>query len=86
GKDLVVHILALVPPGSSRSEVANRVLAEQGARAITKAEYSLTGLVWDQFGDGNPGNDFVTQYYNGADDPTSGNALAELLASQNTWN
>ncbi|HCL25881.1 MAG TPA: proprotein convertase P [Dehalococcoidia bacterium] len=86
GKDLVVHILALVPPGSSRSEVTNRVLAEQGARAITKAEYSLTGLVWDQFGDGNPGNDFVTQYYNGADDPTSGNALAELLASQNTWN
>jgi len=34
GKDLMVHIIALVPPGANRSDVAKEVLANQGARAI----------------------------------------------------
>lgn len=51
---------------------------------MTKQEFSTTGLVWDRFGDGDPGNNFVIQNYNPSNDPTSG-GLAALLASQATW-
>ena len=30
GKDLIVHIIDLVPPGSNRSDVAKEILANQG--------------------------------------------------------
>ncbi len=59
GKDLMVHIIALVPPGANRSDVAKEVLANQGARAITKEEFSTTSITWDQFSDGVGDNDMV---------------------------
>ena len=85
GQDLIVHIIALVPPGADRSEVAQQVLANQGARALTKEEFSTIALEWDQFFDADSGNDFVTQNYNPTDDPTSGQGLPALLATQATW-
>ena len=35
GKDLIVHGIAVVPPGANRSEVAKQALANQGARSMT---------------------------------------------------
>ena len=85
GQDLMVHVIALVPSGANRNDVANAALAAQGARAITAEEYSTIGLLWDQFSDSNPGNDFVDQYYNPANEP-SGVSVAQLKASQAAWN
>ncbi|AFS82157.1 matrixin family metalloprotease [Candidatus Nitrosopumilus sediminis] len=86
GKNLVVHILLEVPPGADRNQAAAAALASQGARAFTVEEYSLTGLVWDQFSDGDPGNDSVIQRYNPQNDPTGGNGLTALLNTHATWN
>lgn len=86
GKDMFVHILLLVPPGADRNEAAAAALAQNGARPFTADEYSTTGLVWDQFEDGIPGNDFVTQNYNPKNDPTNGNGLTALLNTHNSWN
>ncbi|MFB5636662.1 MAG: matrixin family metalloprotease, partial [Nitrosopumilus sp.] len=86
GKNLVVHILLEVPPGADRNQAAAAALASQGARAFTAEEYSLTGLVWDQFSDGVPGNDSVIQRYNPQNDPTGGNGLTALLNTHTTWN
>ena len=86
GKNLVVHILFEVPPGADRNQAAAAALASQGARAFTAEEYSLTGLVWDQFSDGDPGNDSVIQRYNPQNDPTGGNGLTALLNTHATWN
>jgi len=36
GKGLIVHVIALVPLGANRSDVAKEALAGQGARALTK--------------------------------------------------
>jgi len=86
GKNLTVHILVLVHPGENRNEVAAAALAEQGARPFTSQEYSLTGLVWDQFNPGNPTADEVVQYYNPAGDPSE-NTIGEsiLLNTHDTW-
>ena len=86
GKNLVVHILLEVPPGSDRNQAAVAALASQGARAFTADEYSLTGLVWDQFLDSDPGNDSVIQRYNPQNDPTGGNGITALLNTHNSWN
>lgn len=86
GQDMIVHILALVPPGADRNEVAQQALANQGARAMTKQEFSTISLTWDQFDDLDPNNDVpVIQNYNPANDPTGGGALAELLSTQADW-
>lgn len=86
GKNLIVHILLEVPPGADRNEAAYAALASHGARAFTAEEYSLTGLVWDQFSDSNPENDSVIQRYNPQNDPTGGNGLTALLNTHTTWN
>ena len=86
GKNLVVHILLEVPPGADRNQAAVAALASQGARAFTADEYSLTGLVWDQFLDSDPGNDSVLQRYNPQNDPTGGDGLTALLNTHTTWN
>ncbi|MGY5150985.1 MAG: matrixin family metalloprotease [Candidatus Nitrosopumilus sp. bin_6a] len=83
---MIVHILLEVPPGADRNEAAFAALANQGARAFTAEEYSLTGLVWDQFSDSDPGNDSVIQRYNPQNDPTGGNGLTALLNTHTTWN
>jgi len=86
GKDLIVHVWVVVPPGADKNEVAREALGQQGARPWAHDEFSTTGLVWDQFSDADAGNDFVTQYYNSNDDPTEGGGgeLA-LLSTHSTW-
>lgn len=86
GKDLIVDVLVVVPPGADKNEVANEALRNQGARPFTHDEYSTIALFWDQFGDNNPGNDFVTQNYNPKNDPTNGNGETALLNTHSTWN
>lgn len=85
GKDLIVHVIALVPPGADRSEVAKEALASQGARPLTKEEFSLTGLVWDQFAEGNAAPDTVEQNYNPNNDPLNGGGLAALQRTHTAW-
>ena len=84
GRDLFVHIVAVVPPGRDKNDVARDVLRGQGARPLGSDDFSTTGLVWDQFFDERAGNDVVTQYYNPEGDPTGG-ARIPLLATQSTW-
>jgi len=86
GKNLTVHVLVLVHPGEDKNEVAAAALASQGARPFTAEEYSLTGLVWNQFNPTNPAADEVLQYYNPAGDPSVG-TIAEsiLLNTHDSW-
>ncbi len=86
GRDLMVEILFLVPQGANVSEVAAEALRNQGARPLESAQFTTTGLVWDQFSDGFGDNDFVVQNYNPKNDPTGGGGLTALLKSQSTWN
>lgn len=86
GKDMFVHILLIVPPGTDRNEAAVAALAQNGARPFTADEYTTIGLVWDQFSDGNLANDFVKQNYNPKNDPTNGNGITALLNTHNSWN
>ena len=85
GRDVIVHVWVVVPPGLDENEVALAALRGQGARPFQGDEFSTTGLVWDGPADGVDGNDEVTQYYNSADDPTGGAGEAALKAAQATW-
>lgn len=90
GEDVVVEILAEVRPGENPEAASYAALrrAYPDARPIDSSEYSLTGLVWDQFKDSNSGNDFVTVNYNPNGVPTnfpSSNYRGAWLASQGTW-
>ncbi len=78
-------MIALVPEGANRSEVAEQALAHQGAHLITKEEYSTIALHWDQFFDADAGNDFVAQYYNSSCQP-GGVSVTQLTESQAAWN
>ena len=86
GKGLIVHIWVVVPPGADRNEAASAALANQGARPFTPNEFSTIALFWDQFSDGDPGNNFVTQNYNPKNDPTNGGGITALLNTHNSWN
>ena len=88
GEEALVEVLVVVPAGSDADEAARAALREQGVRELgprdlQSAAYSLTGLKWDQFGDLNPDNNFVTQNYNPAREPSG--AYAALTRSQDTW-
>lgn len=83
GRDLFVHLVAVVPLGADKNDVARDALRGQGARPLGSDDFSTTGLVWDQFFDERAGNDVVTQYYNPEGDPTGG-ARIPLLATQST--
>ena len=90
GSDLRVHVTAVVPSGRSVPDVAREVLAAHGARPIGSSEFTTTGLVWDQFSDGNAGNDFVTLNYNDGssktdNDPLGGGGQTALANSMATW-
>ena len=87
GRDLIVHVWVVVPPGADKSEAANEALRNQGARPLTHDEFSTISLFWDQFSDGNTGNDFVTQNYNSKNDPTNGKQGKNILLNTHaTWN
>lgn len=84
GQDLIVHILALVPPGANRNEVAKEALANQGARALTSQGFTTIDITWDQFDVLGDGNDFVEQYYN-PDNQPAGVSSVQLSDAQATW-
>ena len=84
GRGLLVHLWVVAPPGAEKSEVARQALGRQGARPIDSQQFT-TDFSWDQFSDGNAGNDFVTQNYNPKKDPTGGQGKALLQATQSTW-
>lgn len=90
GEEAFVHITVVVPPGQDEGAVADAALRAQGARPadprdLQSARFETTGLVWNQFSDTDPSNNFVTQNYNPADDPTGGNGETALTNSQATW-
>ena len=70
GRDLIVHVWVVVPPGADKNEAANEAIRNQGARPLTQDEFSTISLLWDQFSDNDPENDFVIQNYNPNNDPT----------------
>ena len=41
GKDIIVHIAVIIPPGFDKNEVINQALNYQGAKKIEKSEYSI---------------------------------------------
>jgi len=86
GKGLIVHVWVVVPPGADRHEAAAAALAQQGARPFTHDEFTTIALKWDQFSDGDPGNDYVTQNYNKKNDPTNGGGLTALTNTHDSWN
>lgn len=85
GREAIVEVFVSVPAGHDAAEAVRAALGEQGARPIDSAAFATTGLVWDQFGDGDGGNNFVTQYYNAAGDRTAGAGRLALTNTQATW-
>lgn len=89
-EEVVVEILAEARPGENPEAAAKAALrrAYPDAREIELANYSLNGLVWDVFKDGNAGNDYVTVNYNSSGVPANLSALnhrGTWLASQASW-
>src|SRR3989344_907811 len=82
-EDVVVEILAEVRPGEDPQASAKAALrrAYPDARPIDSSEYSLTGLVWDEFGDSDPGNDQVSVNYN----PSGVSKYISNLDHRGTW-
>ncbi len=85
GRQVIVHVWVVVPPGLDENEVALEALRGQGARPFQGDEFTTLGLVWDGPADGVSGNDEVTQYYNPTDDPTGGAGELALTTTQDTW-
>lgn len=88
GQGLVVHVMVVVPSGQSNQTTVDAALAAQGARPITSAEYSLTGLVHDGAADGVAGGDTVSVVYNGSNMPDLGELTMLQLVEQSfgPWN
>jgi hypothetical protein len=90
GEEVFVDIWLVVPVGQDERAAADAALRAQGAQRATagdlqSAEFTTSGLVWDQFFDPDPDNDYVVQNYNAAGDPTGGGGQAALTATQATW-
>ena len=86
GRDLIVHVWVVVPPGANANEVADEAVRRQGARPIDSEEFATNGLVWDQFSDNDPGNDFVLVNYNSKGVPDNvSDERTTWLASEATW-
>ncbi|MDA2930725.1 proprotein convertase P, partial [Acidobacteria bacterium AH-259-O06] len=84
GRDVIVHVTVVVPPGADANQIALDAVRNQGARPFQSDEFSASGLVWDQFSDSYVGNDYVLQYYNPDNDPTGG-GLNALWNTHLTW-
>lgn len=84
GRTVTVHVTVGVPEGVDGNQAAAEALRAQGARPISSQEFATTGLVWSQFLDGVPGNDFMTQHYNPAGDPTASSQGRTILGSTHT--
>jgi hypothetical protein len=67
GKNIIVHVAVIVPPGLDKNEVINQALNYQGAKKIEKSDYSLINtLKWDPSKSGTPN---VTIFYDGDNEP-----------------
>ena len=84
GEAVIVHIIASLEAGKSDQEIAEAALRGVNARGLTASEYTLLENSWDQFSDGDPGNDFVSQRYN-SDNEAAG-AQAAIETARGTWN
>ncbi len=89
--DLLVHIRVFVPSGVDSQAAAEAALAAQQARPATprdlsSADFVTSGLVWDQFSDADPGNNFVTQNYNVSGEPSGIDGQLALTNTHSTWN
>jgi hypothetical protein len=90
GQTAFVEVTLAVPRGLDEHVAAQAALREQGARPIAPRDlqsenFTTTGLAWDQFSDGDAGNDSVVQNYNPNGDPTGGFGDDVLLATHATW-
>jgi hypothetical protein len=86
GRDVIVHVTVVVPPGANANQAALDALRDQGARPFQGDEFSTTGLVWDQFTNPNISYPTVEQYYNGTGDPTTGGGGGTALWNTHlTW-
>ncbi len=83
-EQVLVHIIAVVNAGRSDQEVAEAALRGVNARGLTASDYTLLANSWDQFSDGNAGNDYVVQRYNAIGEPSGARAAIDL--SRATWN
>ena len=85
GRDVFVHITFIVPAGRDKRELAEAVLAAQGAVPdIESAAFVASGFLWPQFSDASSSNNFVPQYYNRSGQPSDG-AATSFRRSQTTW-
>lgn len=82
GQELIVHTVSVVPSGRSADDVAAESLAGQGARPISPAEFSLTGLTWDTVG----GVASPVFNYNPANDPFDGISGVPIQGGLTGWN
>jgi len=83
GQRVIVHVTVAVRPGADANAVADDAVRGQGARPFGPLEFSVTGLVWDQFFDASSRNDVVEQFYNPEREPL--NAATSLQNSQHRW-
>ncbi|MFC2014188.1 matrixin family metalloprotease [Chloroflexota bacterium] len=85
GKDVIVDVLVVVPPGRNPNEAALEALLQQGARPFESAALGSEGgfttidLWWDQLP--------VKQNYNASNEPSNlyGQGIDALIYTHNTW-
>lgn len=88
GQEVVVEVIVAISPGENARSKSRAVLrrAYPDVREIESENFATTGLLWDQFGDLNPGNDFVTVNYNPKGVPGNlANHRNHWTASQDKW-
>jgi hypothetical protein len=87
GRTITVEWLVGLKPGADGQAVVARLQAMARARGVpVSPDFVAAGHLFPQFLDGTRRNDAVTQHYNPAGDPTSGEALAAVRRAQATWN
>jgi hypothetical protein len=90
GQRVFVDVWLVVLPGQDENAVADEALRARGAQRVDEGDiryeqFTTTGLLWDQFFDASPYNDYVVQSYNPNGDPTGGNGQSALTNTQATW-
>lgn len=89
----VLDIFLALSPGQDEQTATGAALEAAGARVpgpldipLSRQPFTVFGATWPQFFDKSKLNNFVTQVYNPAADPTGGGAAAAILNAQATWN
>jgi hypothetical protein len=85
GEQAIVHVVTIVNPGQSDHAAGVAALKSQGARALTKAEFSVLSNKWDQ---ATPTSAVqVAMNYDGANEPSTADSIqGEIEAAMGTWN